>query len=438
MHSILREAKNVCYEQASSDLMFLKNKIVLYYAGLDKKSMPFGKSERKILRRKLLNFTYLKILLLVSDYVVVPPSFYIDTYNIITANLNKITKYITPFYDSGLLLSPIHEGFVTAKDFLEFKREGIYLPKMAYRKLQNFFQNIPVLHRNVKCQSASFRNCVIISISNSEYIHDFIKYKILSKIRALEGYLGSQLSRRAILQYLYELLKNGEISYMQYKNLYYIINKCYYIQGGKTYFANISLPSAYKYYTFGSDLFIDDYGGIIIGYDPLLVLSILRFFGIDIDDVDNMTVEDILMIRKSSDYKKFVSTYHEFVNIIQSMISGYNKISENQLREIRYRIKREFRTEYLKGERLMKIHYKIYNISFSILGFILGILCIFPCSLVGVGIGLIPTFTNFVRYKDNKSITDFILSRIDRGNKSFYNYIELIREMHKIMKSTSQ
>lgn len=54
------------------NLQYLSNKVVLYYAGLDNHSLPFGEGANMVGRTAYDQITYLKTLSLVADYIVVP------------------------------------------------------------------------------------------------------------------------------------------------------------------------------------------------------------------------------------------------------------------------------------------------------------------------------------------------------------------------------
>ena len=57
------------------------DRVVLYYAGLDHRSLPFGEGDKLAKAWANDQALFLKVLSLVSDYIVIPPSTYFSWAN---------------------------------------------------------------------------------------------------------------------------------------------------------------------------------------------------------------------------------------------------------------------------------------------------------------------------------------------------------------------
>lgn len=416
--------KHIDRKQINPELSFLAEKIVVYYAGLDEKGLPFGEGKRKIYNRGLYNFTYLKVLSLFVDHIVVPPTFYIDVVN--SRNIREnIVRYLAPLYSSNFLLSPIHKGLSSSADFLELKTRNIH---SYISTLKDLFRQMPLFHRDVEYQSESFKNRIISAILSLEYINEQIKLEVLSRIHSIEGRFGVPLSRRKALECLYQLLEEGKISRRHYRKLFYAFNSCYYSEGGETYFANISTVDSHRYSVFGSDLFTNPYGKIIIAYDPELLLTILKGYGINEHHIDMLEPEDILRIKHSTEYQIFQSVFYSFAEKIQQEIGFSKRLSQRRLQQLKNEIQQKFYAEYLAGSRLIERYRFQWGLAeaatWSVLTGALGFVLI---PLYGALLGAIPAILYATRVTPR--LSDYIIERIHSGQKVFYNYVELLSEI---------
>src|SRR3990172_12831077 len=108
-------------KNGNPSLNFLKNKNVIYYAGLDEKGLPFHESARKILGLSIKNITYLKALSLVADHVVVPPTFF---FFCIPAEEGRVYhKQLLPLFSERHVLTTVYGGLNKTRDFLALKKE---------------------------------------------------------------------------------------------------------------------------------------------------------------------------------------------------------------------------------------------------------------------------------------------------------------------------
>jgi len=424
--------KYIDRKKINPELSFLAEKVVVYYAGLDEKGLPFGEAKRKIYERGSYNLTYLKILSLFVDHIVIPPTFYIDLVSNRSIASN-IVRYLAPLYSSNFLLSPIHKGLSSPVDFLELKIRNVHF--MGSKTLHSYiptltdlFRQMPLFHRDVEYQSDSFKNRVISAISSFEYIDEQTKLEVLSRIHSIEGRLGVPLSRRKALECLYQLLEEGKISRNLYRKLFYAFNGCYYSEGGETYFANISIVDSHRYSVFGSDLFTNPHGKIIVAYDPELLLAILKGYGISEYHIDMLEPEDILLIKSSTEYQLFQSVFRCFAEKIQYTIELSKRLSQRRLQQLKNEIQQKFHAEYIAGNRLVERHRFQWGLAeaatWSVLTGTLGFILV---PLYGALLGAIPAILYATRVTPRFS--DYIIGRIHSGQKAFYNYVELLSEI---------
>lgn len=125
--------------------MKTEERVSIYYAGLDNYSLPLGDGEKLVSLSSSKQVDYIKLLCLVSDEVIVPPSFYF--YWVGTAkNPNKISQ-LMDLYQAGFVSSAVHSTMSESRDFLEHKliygtREDKGYIKTNRRTLDELFAEI--------------------------------------------------------------------------------------------------------------------------------------------------------------------------------------------------------------------------------------------------------------------------------------------------------
>lgn len=260
--------------------MMGNKEVTLYYAGLDSESFPFGKGRVLIERNADEQLMYLKALSLVADYIVVPPAFYFYW-----ASLHKDTQFLvtlSEMYQSGILQSAVYSSMNQGTDYLQYKLErgGAHERQLILENMQvlsSLFLAIPTKRRSVTNQRTEYQQLFAQELP-----------KLPTNTRILENPAqlvteGSQndtaISRDLIKSIAQSAFNNQEIGKSALRRFHYIANKCYYRTGAITYGANISIIGAERYSAFGANLFTSE-KSILLAYDPLVVLGILRSFDI--------------------------------------------------------------------------------------------------------------------------------------------------------------
>src|SRR3989304_7229691 len=143
-----------------STLGFMGGHVTLYYAGLDSDSLPFLEGARLVKKSSTSQIAYLKALALVTDNIVVPPSFYFYWAN--THRNQNLFSLLLELYKAGIVVSPIYTSMNMGTDFLEQK---LYQGSSSDRTLIQanrdtlipFFRSMPVFHRDVRRQSSGYK-----------------------------------------------------------------------------------------------------------------------------------------------------------------------------------------------------------------------------------------------------------------------------------------
>jgi hypothetical protein len=308
-----------------------KNLINVYYAGLDYQGLPFGESQNIITKSLHKQSIYLKALALISDKIIVPPSFYFYFTYLIKKNSNeKGLDTIKDLYQAGILISAMYENMNNSCDFIEHKLHAgtsndKALIKNSYSELKNLFKEIPLIRRNTKIQSQGFSEKLILDISKQK---KFVFYdeELIKSIKFHND--NNILERETIFEILNQT--NNKINKTKYRKIYYSTNKAYYKQGSVTYNAIISLLNAERYSIFQLESFSQNKNSILIGYDPTVILEILSLFNINETMIEALNIKDLVSIRNSKIYTKFKQEYYDFAINLQNLTS----VSKEKLEKI--------------------------------------------------------------------------------------------------------
>jgi hypothetical protein len=302
-----------------SSLEFLKGQIVLYYAGLDSESFPFFEGKRLIDKTASAQIIYLKLLALVADVIVVPPSFYFYWTNI--HKNEHYLKILSELYNSRILISPIYETMNFGTDYLELKMTNESsleknIISSNHQILKQFFREIPVLHRNVHSQSKGYKE---LFINELELLPQNFMYK-----SQVEGFSSNNqsseivLSREQLHSFFVEALKNQMINRNVFRRYFLAANRSYYQQGATTHGAKISVVGAERYAVLRKDIFFME-NGILIGYDPLVILSFLSALGVSSKIILEISIDELIKIRNSLIFQVFRDAYYKFVIALQEL-----------------------------------------------------------------------------------------------------------------------
>lgn len=403
----------------------------LYYAGLDSYSLPLGEGERLLSKNTVDQLTYLKALSLVSSQIVVPPSFYINWVK--KDHDNKVILELSDMYQADIIISSVHSSMAVTLDFLEYKKsvnsakdrsdiEENIIP------LTQLFKNIPLTTRDVYIQSGGFREKIILelekNVSGSKYRSELVNELTRGSINE-----GVQLARNNVNERHYQALLKGEIDKRELRSMYYATNRCYYMQGARTYNSKVAMPGAYRYSAYGPSLY-DANNGVVLGYDPVVVLGILNSFGITKGMVRDLTIPELDEIRGSKYFDQFVLDYNEFSAELQQLHLATVGLSRNKMIDLQMKIRQGFTARYFKEAELkMESSKKMSFTESTLFAAALGTTGFFVIPVVGALLGLAPIVLS--KTGATNRIHNYVTDRIGGTSSSFLNIIEAINNIKK-------
>lgn len=409
-------------------LNFLRGSTCIYYAGLDNEGLPFSEGEKQIEFTANDQVLFLKALSLVADYIVIPPSFFFY-WSSIHRN-SKILETLLHLFQAGIVLSPIYSSMNMGTDFLEHKMwYGSVQDRnlITYNKklLGPFFRNLPVFHRDVLIQSGGFKHFLASEFSNLESpppVRKRINGLILdSKSKEV------QVSRTQIFRGLNYSLNYEGLKRHQYRKYYYATNRSYYKQGGITYEAAISMVGAERYSVLGKELFSEKQG-ILIAYDPLVILGIFESMGISKSMINRLSVEGLLDIRGSKIFPVFREAYYSFALTLQKLALSASRISKTLI----FNSKSEFTQKFISRYFSEEIHFRKYALRWNLgemtfFALALGTVGFFVIPIVGAALGAVP----IVLYKLNLTpkLSNIVIEKISDKEMPFFLFINELREI---------
>lgn len=372
-------------------LRFLDGRVVLYYAGLDHQALPFAEGQTVFKRNSVLHVRYMKALSLVADYIVIPPSFLM--YWSASPHARSAYNGLLRFYDAGIVLSPVYAGMSLASDFIEYKSQfGAPQDKSLIGAhsifLKSLFNSIPLKHRDVRSQSEGFRSLVSNEISlirGNECVRNELSQALFEDRHSVVV-----ASRSDINDTLLSYLTAGTLSQREYRGFFYANNRAYYKQGAITYDADVSLVGAQRFTAPAKGLF-HGARGIVVAYDPEVVIRILSNFGVTSRVLDAMTMGDILNIRASDPFKRFVVSYRDFSKALQNLELRMKRLSGPNIILLKETICGRFMEQYLSENAYRKqIQAYVPMTEAAITAVALGAATFFVSHLLHAILGLVP------------------------------------------------
>lgn len=409
-------------------LRFLEGAKSLYYAELDHESLPFREGERLILRTAREQIVYLKALSLVTDYVVVPPSFYF--FWVHAHRDTDLVRELTQLYQARIVISPIYTSMNMGTDFLEQKREnGSSLDKTIIDQYSDllvpFFREMPVIHRNVLRQSSGFR--------------DFLTQEILclngpSKLKTnLDAMIFEPankevlVSRAQIGKQLISAQNTQNLSRRQFRQYYYTVNRCYYRQGAITYDATISLVGAERYSILGGQMFNNPHG-ILLAYDPLVVIGILESLGIRRSLLRKLSIDDLVEVRMSPAFAAFRDAYSTFATTLQKLELRSRRVSQRLLGKSKEQMNVRLLAQYFIESDRYERYVKWWNVSeMGFFSLALGAIGFFVIPVVGAVLGLVPIA--IYTFGLTPRLSDFVIQRMYEQELPFYLFINELQSV---------
>lgn len=402
--------------------------VTVYYAGLDVHALPFGEARKRISQRGTRAVLYAKLLALFADDVVIPPTFYFDAIQHETIR-ESVRASLSPLYAAGLLRSPVHVGLSSTADFLYLKLEDTAVSKAIPSPaelvaLTQFFSEIPVSHRDVTTQSRGFRDRVFSSLPDAG-LQEKVRSSLRRSLITREGRGGVALSRRHALAAIRSLQRRGTLRKQDVRNAHYAISRSYYLQACDTYGSVVALPGVSRYSILGRHAFEDATRGIAVGYDPEVLEVLLNAYGIGLNVIQALSLDDLQAIKRSGEYWKFRRTFYRFVCKIQDAAVASNGVSARFLETVKQRVMTEFHAEYVLGNRILdERRYRWGIAETTSWAALFGALGFFITPLLGLLLGAIPVVLQVSRVTPR--LSDYVLGRLDRGQAAFHHYVEFL------------
>jgi len=414
-----------------NDFSFLEKEIVAYYQSLNLNNTFDGNCYFLLPEKQLL---YIKVLSMVVDRLIVAPASYIHFFNYIKNP--KDVENISKFYEADILFSPIYVGMNSGLNYLEYKeKKGSKIDKKFIERRRHhlvyLYKNFPIVNRDVRNQSFNFKVKLESNLKrycSSNYMFD-----------SLMGILNKPVSDNIFIS-RESFMKNVnamDFSSKNLKRIFSIMNKSYFSASAEFYFAFTSVLGASEYSSFGIDSF-GHKNGILVGYDPLVILKILDTFGISEADIADLTVDDIINIRNSKENIFFRKEYYNFSIELQSLIYLESKKQlqfKNKIFNLERDITINFTKKYFSEEKYFNESFQNLNFFQStLLGSVITVLTsVFGASLpTSLLAGALPSAVSY--FEVDKYVGNEIISKIGDKNIFFFNFIQKLKYFVSLMK----
>ena len=409
-------------------LRFLGNAVNVYYAGLDSDSLPFSEGKRLVRKTSCDHILYLKALAFVADHIVVPPSFYFFWTDVHRDHV--VLGQLAELYHAGILISPIYMSMNLGTDFLEQKlartstRERALIQANRHLLIP-FFRQMPVLHRDVRRQSGGYRELFAQELASLRIGAE--ARKAIERFADAPQYDEVLLSREHLQVFLYASLNTCKLTRREFRHCFYAANRSYYRQGAVTHDAIISLVGAERYSVLGPSAFCAP-RGILIAYDPMVLLGILESIGIPRTVIRRLSADDINAIRKAPVFPVFRDAYYDFAVALQDLAlqaqtrlvsrRGLSGLANNVQIQAISRILHE-QKRYLKWQRWWNMGEMItFSAALGVAGF-------FVIPLVGAVLGAVPVLAYSLGL--TPKLSDLVVSRLAEKELPFYIFTRELR-----------
>jgi len=393
---------------------------------MDSECLPNNEGKLVVHNSAKQQFLFLKALALVSDHIVIPPASI--PFWAFCHNEKILVEELEALYDNYILISPIYNGMTTGTEFIEQKLTSgnpddvTHITESA-EIIMPFFKNLPVLHRNVESQSRRFRNSFVSLLSSRRKLA--ASNEILDHVHASDDEQIA-LSRASLATKLNLMLVKGSIDGRVNRQMYYLMNNAYYSEGAATYNAAISITDASRYSILGSPIFQSS-KGIMLAYDPYVVLAILGCFGIDKQIIAQLTIKDILLIRKMVSFTLFVQQYHEMACQIQELELRMMTVSKKSLDSLQTKLIESFAGELQEHRDRFDNATRTASQSTSlVLTLLLGGMGTLFNPVVGFGLGIVPWITDNIGL--NKLVNDPLTKWITKNRVCFHVFVAEVKK----------
>lgn len=218
----------------------------------------------------------------------------------------------------------------------------------------------------------------------------------------------------------------------QYRKYYYATNRSYYKQGGITYEAVISIVGAERYSVLGKELFSEKHG-ILIAYDPMVILGIFESMGISKALINRLSIEDLIEIRESSIFAVFREAYYSFALTLQELAMSTNRISKSFIFNSKSEFTKEFISRYFTEEVLFRKYTSNWNIGeMTFFALALGTVGFFVIPVLGAVLGVVPIL--LYKLDLTPKLSNVVIEKITEKETPFFLFINELRDISKNMK----
>lgn len=272
---------------------------------------------------KYSNEVQLKVLLLLSNRVLIPPTHFLKMNNKSLEGLGEFKS----FFDKGYICTTLYQGFDQVTDYLKFKIENDqgYINTYTYRleKLEGFFES-----ENSICQAKDTKQGGEFSSILLEQIEEYrnlINNTKLEKEIDSEEKLIYELLANSSRGFLYkaevekEIINfndNKTISKRVLNDSLILINRSYLLAGAVS---NDSILSFSSYYDeIGLPL---EYGSRQVTnlvYSTGFFVMVLKAMGIvdTVEEFNKLSVNEILELKNRLEFQKFTKEYTKLCSIV--------------------------------------------------------------------------------------------------------------------------
>lgn len=272
---------------------------------------------------KLSNQTQLKIYLLLSNRVLIPPTHFLKMSD---GNLKELTD-LKSFFEQGYICTTLYDGFGKVTDYLNFKIENDIGYERVYKyrleKLDDFFESDKsAVSSTDSKQGGEFTSIVLSQIE--EYKKKISNRKIERELNEEEKYIHELIAnsnkgflyKAELEKEIHDLRTDKKISKALKNDTLALIDKSYFLAGAIG--TNSILSYSAHYDEIGLPLNYGSHKVTHLVYSTDFFVKVLEALGIidSVEDIEKLSVNDILSLKKTSAFKKFIMEYSKLCDII--------------------------------------------------------------------------------------------------------------------------
>lgn len=293
---------------------------------------------KNMLMEKFSNETQLKVLLLLSNRVLIPPTHFLKMSNESLEELSELKR----FFDEGYICTTLYQGFSHVTDYLNFKIENDkgYQNVYKYRleKLEGFFESEKSFFdaKDTK-QGGEFSSILLEQIE--EYKRTINNSKIEKEMLNEEKYIYELLAnspkgflyKAEVEKEIENLSKNRKISKELRRDSLVLIDRSYLLAGAINNNSILSFSAHYN--EIGLPICYGNHRVTNLAYSTEFFVSVLRALKIidSVEEMATMNVNDILQLKRSKEFEKFIKEYSKLCDIVNGRGISCNSYEDSQI-----------------------------------------------------------------------------------------------------------